>query len=114
MKTTRLLTSLPGTLLLACAALSCGCASAFRGDLRGHHAGDYTALPAEFNFSGTAEIIEAGAAREGSRGVSAQHASAPEAARFEQGYQRRVDRLGSSGTAAKSCADFLAGCFGAR
>lgn len=105
MKTKRQLTSLPGTLLLIALGIpGSGCASAFRGDLRGHHAGDYTALPADFDFSGRAEIIEAQAPADG----------APEAARFEQGYQRRVDRLGSSGTAAKSCADFLAVCFGAR
>jgi hypothetical protein len=99
-------TSLPGTVLILLAAcLGSGCASAFRGDLRGHHSGDYTALPADWNLEGRAELVEAQAPALG---------AADSPAHFEQDYQRRVDRLGSSGTAAKSCADFLAGCFGMR
>lgn len=84
---------------LACALLS-GCASSFQGTPRGLHRGDYTALPASYNFAGHSEVQPASAT--------------PSQGEFEQQYQQQVDRLGSGGTAAKSCFDFLAVCFGTR
>lgn len=84
---------------LACVLLT-GCASSFRGAPRGLHQGDYTALPASYNLAGHSEVQPASAA--------------PGQGEFEQQYQQQVDRLGSGGTAAKSCFDFLAVCFGTR
>jgi hypothetical protein len=89
-------------LVIGCAVLT-SCAGPLQGSIRGNHHGDYTTLPAHISVAGRSEV----------RPVSASVTPAGETA-FEGRYQQQVDRLGSAGTAAQSCLDFLAGCFATR